>query len=400
MIQELYLAWWALIAEIAGTIAGFGSSSIFLPVALQFLTYQNALILVAIYHIFGNLSRFSMFWRHRNSKIFWLFGIPSVIATVLWARLAGMIDPHILKIILWITLIIYALYSLLSKPWNITISPRVWRLWWALSGFSAWLIWTWWVLRWAFMTLFNLSKESYIATIASVALLVDMTRIPVYFRQWFMDKQYYIYIPFLFVIAFIWSYIWKLIVKNIDTWVLRKIIYVAIFLLSGLLVWQWTIWINSYIQIDNTTWLPTIQREWPRPQTSDAPLNSNLAHQQSNQRSNIEMQEQVWAYISSFPNTKTWSSLISVEWARAVFLEEISTGPTLVQKEWIHIHPPEDGSLHVAVPIDRASEIERLWRWERHPRNPSTVMLYWPRNEHELNIIKKIVDAIRKLQQE
>ena len=238
MIQELYLAGWALLAEIAWTIAGFGSSSIFLPISLQFLTYKNALLLVAIYHIFGNLSRFSMFWKHRDSKIFWLFGIPSVIATVIWARLAGLIDPDILKIILWIVLSIYAAYSLLAKPLDIHISPWVWRIWWALSGFSAWLIGTWWVLRGAFMTLFKLSKESYIATIASVALLVDFTRIPLYFWQWFLDEQYYIYIPFLFVIAFIWSYIGKQIVKKIETWTLRKIIYAAIFVMSGLLVWQ------------------------------------------------------------------------------------------------------------------------------------------------------------------
>lgn len=41
-----------LLAEILGTIAGFGSSSIFLPLVIQVLDFQNALILVAIYHIF------------------------------------------------------------------------------------------------------------------------------------------------------------------------------------------------------------------------------------------------------------------------------------------------------------------------------------------------------------
>jgi uncharacterized protein len=71
-----------------GTIAGFGSSSIFLPIAHQFLTYHNALILVAIYHIFGNISRFSMFWRSWDRKIFLLFGVPSIVATVIGAQLA------------------------------------------------------------------------------------------------------------------------------------------------------------------------------------------------------------------------------------------------------------------------------------------------------------------------
>ena len=233
------LFFWALIAEIAGTIAWFGSSSIFLPIAHQFLSYQNALILVALYHIFGNISRFSLFRRHRDKKIFFLFGIPSIIATIIGARLAWIINPVLLKMILWCVLILFASYSLFRPQLKIVCSPRIGRLWWALSGFSAWLIWTWWVLRGAFMTLFGLSKESYIATIASVALLVDFTRIPVYFGQWFMDKQYYAYIPLLFVIAFIGSRIGKKIVQHINAKLLRKIILVAIMIVSGLLFWQW-----------------------------------------------------------------------------------------------------------------------------------------------------------------
>lgn len=233
------LFFWALIAEIAWTIAWFGSSSIFLPIAHQFLNYQNAIILVAIYHIFGNMSRFSFFRRHRDKKIFFLFGIPSIIGTVIGARLAWIVDPNILKVVLWCVLSIFALYSLLKPQLRITCTPRIGRIWGALSWFTAWLIGTWWVLRGAFMTLFGLSKESYIATIASVALLVDFTRIPVYFGQWFMDPQYYPYIPLLFVIAFIGSRIGKKIVQRINAELLRKIILVAIILVSGLLVWQW-----------------------------------------------------------------------------------------------------------------------------------------------------------------
>lgn len=56
----------------------------------------------------------------------------------------------------------------------------------ALSGFTAGLIGTGGVLRGAFMTLFGLSRERYIATIASIALLVDLTRIPIYFSQGFL----------------------------------------------------------------------------------------------------------------------------------------------------------------------------------------------------------------------
>ena len=53
------------------------------------------------------------------------------------------------------------------------------------------------------MTLFGLKKEVYVSTIASIALLVDFTRIPIYFGNGFLETQYFWYIPILFVIAFI-----------------------------------------------------------------------------------------------------------------------------------------------------------------------------------------------------
>jgi len=238
MSHEYLLFLGALVSEIAWTIAGFGSSSTFLPIAHQFLTYENALILVAIYHIFGNISRFSLFWRAWDKKIFFLFGIPSIIATVIWAELAWRVDPSILKIALWIVLSCFAIFSLWKPDVKVTVTPWIGRAGGALSWFSAGLIGTGGVIRGAFMTLFWLTKEAYIATIASVALLVDATRIPLYFWQWFLDPSYLWMIPVLFVIAFIGSTIGKCIVKRVETSVLRKIILWAIVVMSLFLAWQ------------------------------------------------------------------------------------------------------------------------------------------------------------------
>jgi uncharacterized protein len=99
-LMELSFLISALIAEIAGTISGFGSSSILLPIAHQFFDYRNALILVASYHIFGNVSRLSLTYHYWDKRIFFLFGIPSVIATVIGASLVEYVNPSILKIIL------------------------------------------------------------------------------------------------------------------------------------------------------------------------------------------------------------------------------------------------------------------------------------------------------------
>jgi uncharacterized protein len=67
----------ALIAEIMGTMAGFGSSTIFLPLALLFVgDFKTAIILVAIFHLFGNLSRIIFFRQGFDRRIILQFGMP------------------------------------------------------------------------------------------------------------------------------------------------------------------------------------------------------------------------------------------------------------------------------------------------------------------------------------
>jgi uncharacterized protein len=154
MLENLPLYISALIAEIAGTISGFGSSSILLPMAHQFFNYQNAIILVAIYHIFGNASRLTLTYQHWDKRIFFLFGIPSVIATVIGATLVDQVNPDTLKVILAIVLTIFALYSLWRPEFKVIPTPLIGRIGGTLSGFTAGLIGTGGVLRGAFMTMF------------------------------------------------------------------------------------------------------------------------------------------------------------------------------------------------------------------------------------------------------
>jgi uncharacterized membrane protein YfcA len=53
-----------------------------------------------------------------------------------------------------------------------------------------------------------------------------------------MDQSLLWMIPVLFVMAFIGSWIGKQVIKRIDEKIMRKIIYCAIIIVSGLLAWQ------------------------------------------------------------------------------------------------------------------------------------------------------------------
>ena len=222
----------AFLAEIIGTMAGFGSSTIFLPLALFFVDFKTALILVAFFHISGNIGRITFFRHELDKRLISLFGVPSVILTVLGALLVNYASSEVLKLVLGAFLLIFSV-TLLVKP-HLTFKPskRNAVIGGGLSGFLAGLIGTGGALRGAFLTAFNLKKEIYIATAAAIALAVDITRIPIYFSSGFLDGQFYIYLPFLLVIALAGSYIGKKMVDKIPQNLFRIFVLIVIALIS------------------------------------------------------------------------------------------------------------------------------------------------------------------------
>ena len=231
-MDELLFWLAAFFAEVIGTMAGFGSSTIFLPIALFFLDFRTALTLVAIFHISGNIGRITFFRHGFNRRLLLIFGLPSVILTLLGALLVTYAPSEILKLILGVFLIAFSLASL-SKP-EISFSPSKKNsfIGGSLSGFFAGLIGTGGALRGAFLTSFNLKKSVYIATAAAISLAVDITRIPVYFGSGFLQPQFYYYIPILFLLAISGSFTGKKIVNRISQPTFRKVVLVAITLVS------------------------------------------------------------------------------------------------------------------------------------------------------------------------
>src|ERR687892_1349352 len=192
----------------------------------------TALVLVAIFHLFGNLGRIN-FFRHRlDRKIIIVFGIPSILLSFLGASLVGILSQDVLKIILGVFLIIIST-SFLFKP-ALKFPTNLWTVisGGGISGFITGLVGTGGALRATFLTGFNLEKTKYIATAAVIALGTDATRIPSYVSQGFLTEQYYYYIPILFAAALGGSYIGKRIVGKIDQNAFRKIVLIAIILVS------------------------------------------------------------------------------------------------------------------------------------------------------------------------
>lgn len=222
----------AFIAEVIGTIAGFGSSTIFLPLALFFVDFKTALVLVAFFHISGNLGRITFFRHGLDKKLILIFGVPSVILTILGALLVNYTPQDVLKLVLGLFLLIFSIASIVKPNFKFKSSRKNAIVGGCLSGFLAGLIGTGGALRGAFLTAFNLKKEIYIATAAAIALAVDITRIPIYFGSGFLESRFYVYLPLLFIIAIAGSYTGKKIVYRIPQSAFRRFVLVTIAIIS------------------------------------------------------------------------------------------------------------------------------------------------------------------------
>ncbi len=222
----------AFIAEIIGTVAGFGSSTIFLPFALFFVDFKTAIILVAIFHLFGNLARITFFRQGFDKRIILQFGVPSFLLSMLGAFLIGALPQPLLKLILGIFLIVTSA-SFLAKPGlKFPTNRGTFIAGGSITGFITALVGTGGALRATMLQGFNIEKVKYIATAATIALGTDITRIPVYLSQGFLLEQYYLSIPILFGTALSGSFVGRKVVGRINQEKFRKMVLVAIILVS------------------------------------------------------------------------------------------------------------------------------------------------------------------------
>ncbi len=79
----------AFIAEIIGTISGFGSSIVFVPVAAQFFSIQEVLGITAVFHVFSNLSKLWLFKAGIDKRIVLVLGSAAVVFVSVGALMAS-----------------------------------------------------------------------------------------------------------------------------------------------------------------------------------------------------------------------------------------------------------------------------------------------------------------------
>ncbi len=229
--MEIFLiAFAVIIASSVGTLTGFGTSTLMVPVLLSFYPVPQTLLFVGIIHLFGSIWKLLLFRKGFQWKLILSFGIPGIAATYLGASLVFDISTVFLSRILGSFLIIYVIYLFDKSSFKIKQSLPAGACGGALSGFCAGLFGMGGAIRGLFLTSFDLPKAVYIATAGAIALTIDITRLTTYLKNGARLPTLLFWGLTVFIPAsFIGAKIAKSVVDKIPQKHFRKV--VAVFLL-------------------------------------------------------------------------------------------------------------------------------------------------------------------------
>ena len=222
----------SLIAEILGTVGGFGSSVFFVPVANYFLDFQSVLGVTALFHLSSNVTKIAFFKKGFDKNLVLYLGIPAIIFVFLGGILSTYFEGYWLTIALGIFLIILSAVFLINKNLVLTESRHNALIGGALSGFFAGILGTGGAIRGITMSAFKMNKAKFIATSAIIDLGIDFTRSFVYYYNGYIHNHDLYLIPILIIVSILGTYAGKKLLDRISQEQFRTGVLVLIFLIG------------------------------------------------------------------------------------------------------------------------------------------------------------------------
>ena len=164
-------------------LTGFGVGSVLTPMFTLFYDVKTAVFLVSIVHLANNILKLGLFFRYVEKNILIRFGLVSVLGALAGSFLQGSVASEWVKVALALFLLVSGASEFIPKSSSVRIPRRLDFLGGFFSGLMGGLIGNQGAIRSAYLLNYNLSKEAFIATATSIAILIDLSRIPVYIYQ-------------------------------------------------------------------------------------------------------------------------------------------------------------------------------------------------------------------------
>ncbi len=225
-LSEKYYMFYALalLAEILGTVSGFGSSILFVPLAAFFFDFHEVLGITALFHVFSNISKIFLFRKGMDRSIVQFMGLPAVGFVLLGALLSRFAPVKELELMLSVFMVVVSTLLLTGYQDRIQASRKNLLIGGSLSGFVAGLIGTGGAIRGITLSAFNIGKESFISTSAAIDFGVDGSRLLVYLYNGFVRKEFLTMIPLLILISIAGTWGGKFILSFLSEKTFRRIV--------------------------------------------------------------------------------------------------------------------------------------------------------------------------------
>ncbi len=220
-------------------MTGFGLGTILTPVFLIFYDVKIAILIVAVVHLANNLLKFSLFSRHISLDILKRFGVLTLAGAFIGAFFQGRMDSSLVKILLGVSLVLLGVKEATGFGEKVRLPKRIDFLGGFLSGLLGGFVGNQGAIRSAYLLNYNIPKETFVATAALIASVVDITRIPVYI---FSNKAVLADNVFLLFIvtasAFMGTFAGKIFLKKISLKTFKLYVAVTIIIIGTLLAFK------------------------------------------------------------------------------------------------------------------------------------------------------------------
>lgn len=195
-MATLVISSMAFVASALTFLSGFGLGTLLMPVMAMFMPVEHAIALTAVVHFLSRVFKVALVGRRTHWPLVWRFGIPALLGSFLgaWALVLVAAQPPLASwtfgarvfhitvggLVIGALLGAFVLFEWVPR-WRARTFPLTWLpIGGLLSGFAGGMSGMQGALRSAFLARAGLTAESFVATGAVIACLVDVSRLGVY----------------------------------------------------------------------------------------------------------------------------------------------------------------------------------------------------------------------------
>lgn len=236
-MEVLLIALLSFIGAGIGTLSGFGSSTILVPVLVLFLPYREVLLFSGILHTSVDVFKVILFRKTPNWRLIFLFGSFGLLFSLLGARIAFFVPESIASKLVGGFIFMYSVYFFFHHSISIKASWRMSAVGGSLSGLIAGLFGVGGAVRTSFLSAFNMNSYNYIFTAGMTALMIDTVRTGTYWLQGARLSQSLFYgIPLYIGLSFAGAILAKKVISHLSHDQFREIVAGFLFLFGLLLL--------------------------------------------------------------------------------------------------------------------------------------------------------------------